>query len=513
MVPSVIEDLQTHWTLSEAREQRLGERRQDFHRLVMPKDDYILFGSLIEVVPGEADSYCALRAKETGATVLTSDSDLLIYDLGEGSVVMLQDIVRLLEDEVLALPEGDVGGHGEVELHATVYQSAYVRDQFTAKDVDFERIVFARKVNTHASCQQVVVCASEDIRYTDLGIDFDNFISEYDVPLLAQEDLKGLELPPLDPRVSELYLQFREPQIYGEADSAPTLFLPPIVEDSSRTCAWSYGLEFRQMAYSFLNLSMEPDRRHANISEYSRRGTRVVPTSVELFDRAGCVAAASTMLMKFRIAKRQFQRYWPDPLLCWRIFGFHEVCLQNQQQNKPVITQSFIQRFLEVGYVNDVLTWDDVHIYSEVQCVLYSVRVLKQLLRASLPKLGPYLAGPAKELSVVLKDMLPIRLLMASRTGVCETSPRKETMIEDNLQNMYALLKETSSLADSASTPQGSSSIRRRSSLRDEDPSTTERATPEHTKKRKASTSVVSKPDLETLRRRTSNPFENLESD
>ena len=45
------------------------------------------------MVPGEADPYCAQRAKRIGAIILTNDSDLLLYEWGnESLVIFFQDL-------------------------------------------------------------------------------------------------------------------------------------------------------------------------------------------------------------------------------------------------------------------------------------------------------------------------------------------------------------------------------------------------------------------------------------
>src|SRR5262249_10214004 len=45
------------------------------------------WANITHIVPGEADAFCAAAAAEAPRTVLTTDSDLLVYDLGESSVV------------------------------------------------------------------------------------------------------------------------------------------------------------------------------------------------------------------------------------------------------------------------------------------------------------------------------------------------------------------------------------------------------------------------------------------
>ena len=50
------------------------------------------FARVTQVVAGEADTFCALAAYDQGCFVLTSDSDLLVHDLGAGAVAFLSDM-------------------------------------------------------------------------------------------------------------------------------------------------------------------------------------------------------------------------------------------------------------------------------------------------------------------------------------------------------------------------------------------------------------------------------------
>ncbi|KAF3343190.1 hypothetical protein VdG2_08706 [Verticillium dahliae VDG2] len=51
------------------------------------------YAPLIRLVPGEADAYCADHALHHGGCVLTSDSDLLVHDLGpRGAVILFHDL-------------------------------------------------------------------------------------------------------------------------------------------------------------------------------------------------------------------------------------------------------------------------------------------------------------------------------------------------------------------------------------------------------------------------------------
>ncbi|KAL8900125.1 MAG: hypothetical protein Q9207_005848, partial [Kuettlingeria erythrocarpa] len=51
------------------------------------------YASITEIVPGEADTHCAFAAYQSGGTILTNDSDLLVFDTGPAaSVAFFKDI-------------------------------------------------------------------------------------------------------------------------------------------------------------------------------------------------------------------------------------------------------------------------------------------------------------------------------------------------------------------------------------------------------------------------------------
>jgi hypothetical protein len=55
--------------------------------------DSTQYGEITEVVPGEADLYCAKYLNQYGGVVLSGDSDLLVHDLGgDGAVGFFKDI-------------------------------------------------------------------------------------------------------------------------------------------------------------------------------------------------------------------------------------------------------------------------------------------------------------------------------------------------------------------------------------------------------------------------------------
>lgn len=506
MVPSVIEDLKLYWTRHKARELRLAFRKREHAGfLSFFVEDSLMFSSVVEVVPGEADVFCARRAGEVGAAVLTSDSDLLVYRLSKGWVIFFQDIERA-EDEEQDVYFGPAPGLIEAEgvgLTAKAYQYTKIQRRFeTADGPDFTRIIYERLRDSHASLQQLRQRALKTLSATE-GSRFEKFRSDYCTQGLQDESPK----PPhalIDPRLSELVYQYWSSTFFS-SDGKLSVYLPIMVEDPSRACAWTVGAQFRRLAYSILNLSMDPGRRRSEVFEYTRKGRRVVSAAFALCDVPLCTSALKALTETLCIAKEQFSWYGMNWLVCWRTFAFYEVCLHRQRSQTQQIKQAHIQCFLESGYLNNQLTWDDVHLYAQVQCALYSVRILKHLLSIALPSLSGDLLECSTALNMELENLPSVRLMMQSRSGIGRTDINTFHHIDNALNHMFALLEDPQSTT--VLFPETHQALPTPQTTKEQPKASVE------TRKRRGNTLVASNPDPENLRRRTNNIFENLESD
>lgn len=75
---------------------------------------------MVQVVPDEADAFCASYVRAYGGVILTGDSDLLIYDLGpSGSVIFFRDLEVRQESGKLNIEGNQIFHlHGSVCHHA-----------------------------------------------------------------------------------------------------------------------------------------------------------------------------------------------------------------------------------------------------------------------------------------------------------------------------------------------------------------------------------------------------------
>ncbi|KAI5291488.1 hypothetical protein KEM55_008340, partial [Ascosphaera atra] len=212
IVSSVLEDLKYRWTPAAIHAQLSSGPYVP--RLEGVDDSVSIFRDITHIVFGEADGYCAEVAKNQGSAILSQDSDLFVYDLGnDGSVVFLNS---------LHLVEGEVRG---VEIRPrTVAETLGVKN--------IQSVAFEVKRDPQASLKTIVQRAKSD--FTGDSVAYKGFLKEYQSPPEAMQLIRTF-----DPRTSELHAQYLL-QEFMDDTSAPHVYLPVMVEDYSRraACTW-----------------------------------------------------------------------------------------------------------------------------------------------------------------------------------------------------------------------------------------------------------------------------------
>ena len=298
MVPAAIEHLRSHLpppTVNAAQHRRPQKPGS----------------SLIHMAPAEADDYCALHARRTGAAILTSDSDLLVYDLGLNGSVLFFKSLELSPDSSI------ISGSKFVEQETPVFGTRYHAPSIASKlnlpgrnagGTPLQRFCFERSRDASHSTLELkrrclgTLSTSEEGHYKE-------FLQHYSTDhILLPDGDKGREIgamqsqrssrvfPGLDPRLAELvvlFQQLRSPArtenmesrsrtddhqkdeideydedgdremfdlVEQDLDIDLPIFLPPVIEDPSRDSAWSYGREIRKLAYGLLGRVFVPAR-------------------------------------------------------------------------------------------------------------------------------------------------------------------------------------------------------------------------------------------------------------
>ncbi|KAK8173709.1 XPG domain containing-domain-containing protein [Phyllosticta citrichinensis] len=368
------------------------------------------FSKHVSVVPAEADVFCAdlvrSLSKSTDCWLVSNDSDLLIHDLGAtGSVLRFPDI------SVSTLP-------GRSLLKGFAYCPSKIAKTLNLRSL--QPFGFALQQDPHRSLQQCVRVAKtldeNDEAYGAFLKEFEPLPASYKVEQAAFEQLappafeKGASqdthaelashLLKLDPRVSELIHQIGYPFTTASPPANPGpqschIYLPFLIEDPARASAWRISAPLRQLCYELLARFLPPS---SQIVEFTRRGARVVGDAVDLANATpdelaqGEIAWESSMsTLKESIGTGG--ALTDNPTLFWKLFAVEYLCNElvaaGEQQQSP--TRSEVLRLLRGPLRSDgrngkeaVVSWDATHRAAQWHGVLYSLRMVRQILNLYL---------------------------------------------------------------------------------------------------------------------------------
>jgi hypothetical protein len=383
------------------------------------------FVNIVEVVPGEADAYCAAKARLSGGTVLTNDSDLLIYDLGPDGTVGSLNGLEFITNSNISTAKVCVAAQTKVINPRDVARSLGLKD---LKD-----LAYVLKEHPESSFQK----AAHEAQHIKLnGAQYQQTLGEYLVEPAAfesrmfQQDILTrvrTQTPFLDPRISEFVLQ-------SDSQSA-SIYLPIMIEDPTRTSAFAASISQRLFAYSCCTFpSKVPGQK---VLEYGRKGQRILPTSIELLSDMGILKHARSL----RIRLQKFMTIFSDlpKALIWRIYALAEVYHWYLDTARTPPSRDAMITAL-TGKTEGRITWDDIHLYAQIEATLYSLRMTQQILAFVLPfnpsdEIAPSVMQTLIGLQDDLNDLPLLKILMPSR---CELSAQTVNVDVDEMLNSLA---------------------------------------------------------------------------
>ena len=326
------------------------------------------FSSITEVVPGEADSFCASAAREEHGTILTNDSDLLVYDLGLYGAVASFSSLELQP----------------AENYCKTVSAQFFKPKDIAKSLRLEnllRMAFELSEDHTITLNEAVHRAKQDIEAPDRLTAFRSFSKVYSLDTERSSAVTAtklsdaetvsetafLDIPKfLDPRVSELVLQCRT----GQRESVQ-IYLPFLIDDPSRSSAWAVSKNLRRFAYHLL-LRSSP----GTVLEHSRRGTRIQQTEIDVGAGFPCESEAKCLCQRLSLIEEKF--YPTPPWVFWRIFAMMEV-FQWYHDGRTLPSTDVASKAFE-GRHEIRLSWQDIHLCAQIEAALYSIRSLKQIV-------------------------------------------------------------------------------------------------------------------------------------
>lgn len=354
---------------------------------------YSVWSSVTFLVPGEADEYCAIYARASKTAILSNDSDLLLYDVGaEGMVTILRTI-----ESVDSFTENN-----KVRLKAQCLRLSEVSRQLVVPDLT--TFGYYRSIDSSASTAVIAQRARESHGLDDdaswkqfqTGYNIDAIDNLHDHP----QDCRCIQclLQELDPRTSELVISVIQ-------SGTCHMYLTPVLEDPTRDSAWSYGSELRQLAYSLLFYHAEEGPESGgrdHVVEHSRKGPRIAEHHVqilpvatmlkrlpEIYAQLSHYASHDSMVKKegtFTTGDPQAVHSSPQTttkiILEYYMFATEITIAERLSKSKsyqPSLSRIFPTSSRTCNTI-PTYNWDDIHLLASIQCVLYSLRILKQCL-------------------------------------------------------------------------------------------------------------------------------------
>ena len=346
--------------------------------------------ALVHVVDEEADTFCARHVHACGGTVLTSDSDLLVHNLGEGQVVFFRDIHKRADSGVIC------SSYSPAQICAKIGQPS---------PQGLTRLAYEQKRSPQSSLAQILRASSLlDVNDED----YRHFCREYQHceadgrSTLKAGSLCGIDR--LDPRLSELAVYLRQPVCAGESRGDARVFLPVLMESSARGSAWEHSTPVRQLAYTLL-IGLGPPY---SVLEFRRiQSTTQKGRRIEMMSADQAQQFASETLDLFRRIRR-IDNVNENHL--WLMFCLALDIIECQREDKRSHAWRTFQQqpSKKKGNEASLVSWDVVHLIAQLQAVCYSLRLLCQAMSAASARTGGYFPPRVWELSSILDHLPPL---------------------------------------------------------------------------------------------------------
>lgn len=305
------------------------------------------FASRTHIVPGEADDWCALHAKEHAKSVIfTSDTDLVLYDY------CIDTLIVFLHD-------------ADISAEFKAYSPEEIRKKLQLKSLlPFAfALVDGPQDSTNDLASNARSIDKESTRYLDFTRRY--IIESVDLPQTSESNSILPDMPKLDVRVSEFVLQALE------NSEAPIVYLPLLIEDPSQASAWNAGCDIRTLAYSLLasdKMVVHEYRRKAqaiSVQEIAAYSAANLPVPMKEFEQQ-----VST-LMEWAALKSL------EPALLWPLFALSLVLAE--LRTSPAIP--LVLHVLNGDFDN---SWAFVQLTARLQAALYSIRLFRQIAKVWL---------------------------------------------------------------------------------------------------------------------------------
>ncbi|KAF4635984.1 hypothetical protein G7Y89_g2110 [Cudoniella acicularis] len=399
------------------------------------------YKGITEVVPGEADLYCAQSVNNDGGVVLTGDSDLLIHGLGEkGAVMFFRDIEAVQID-------------GSESLRSPLFEpSAIVSRLGLPKSHGLHALAFELSLNGKKSFPQLLAQAKDLEAIKAYPEKYEAFEKEYHcslgLPSAEAEDFETLRvLRTLEPRVSEFALQFKFlAGIAGQSsqnhsfDTAPHIFLPFLIDCPIRTNAWEISMSVRQLAYGLVNLIAPKNQQKRTVFEHKRQEGKSGGRELQLPNIAQIPEACNNLVILLEQLAAKLPMLSEKEV--WIAVAVYQDFDWAHQNSKAVISQLVTAKPL-VSEKEIDLNWDIVQLHAQILGSYQSFRIFKQLSSLVLSRNDANSLPPAirklylrLETLPALSDIQDLHHAISLIQKIRNTVPQCRKMSTNNLMSL-----------------------------------------------------------------------------
>ncbi|KAI0842247.1 XPG domain containing-domain-containing protein [Hypoxylon sp. FL0890] len=358
------------------------------------------WGPLVVVVPGEADMFCAQDIRENGGTLLTSDSDLLIQDLGpEGNVSFFWDVVPV--DPTSKQP-------GMMACKMSFHD---INERLGLTNIGgLPRVAFEKQkggMGFNTALQK----ARDSRKDTLNSLEYLTFLEELELKeyIPAHHPVLSI-LSSLDPRISEVVIQTLLLEKGPESSALDakklrgpetlSIFLPILVENRDKRSAWTVSTNVRQIAYSVLQELVH--QRSGMIIEYRTldSSTALTGRQVEIPDLEETIANCTQQVATLK----KLAKSVPSLDMQWLAFAIYQDVEWSSLEQRSPLSAILVNKSLNQPKNPDEYSWDLIHFTAQVQACLYSLRIEKQILDVVL-SMGRDLPVPVQQLRDCLESL------------------------------------------------------------------------------------------------------------
>lgn len=368
------------------------------------------YREITHLVPGEADPFCAEDVRKNGGTLLTGDSDLVLYDLGTaGSVVFFHDLdVGKLPTEVNAVEIAE----GRRLVSAVTYRQSEICRRLSLKPGQEGILPLAFEIKSGLGYSPASRALQSDWQYLDpsRASEYVRFVSQYqNLPALQLTVPKYMSV--LDPRVSEFILEWEQMAESGSEtlgdgpEKRPVVYLPQLLDRWDLLSSWNPSMPIRQLVYS---LCWGGKAAASAVVEYGRTlSKRSNGQVVEMLAGSRAPEALDGFL--------GFLGSFVNGTTGSTKSQWITVCLSLEightaSAGRESTALKLWQKASEAEGRLDAGDWDAVHLVAHIQGTLWSLRMLQQVLKCRVGYLvkTPDLTDHVDRLEACLSTLPPI---------------------------------------------------------------------------------------------------------